>query len=170
MRLIAILGLAAVFAAGPAFAQGGEGNNTDCNGEGNPNSPCAVVGTDGGQAQAQSQTVTQELDVDAEAYAYQTQGNTQTTTFNDATNPASSAPSLALANCTSGASGQGFGGGGSIGGPDSVCQLLNMAIVAQDAGDFEAAAELRARALETYNRRHFVSQLIDWIPLVGKLF
>ena len=25
---------------GPVFAQGGEGNNTGCNGQGNPNSPC----------------------------------------------------------------------------------------------------------------------------------
>jgi len=42
--LLLALGLLA-----PAFAaQGGEGNNTDCNGQGNPNSPCTGQGGAGG--------------------------------------------------------------------------------------------------------------------------
>lgn len=40
-KVFAIAGLVIGVAAVPAFAaQGGEGNNTGCNGQGNPNSPC----------------------------------------------------------------------------------------------------------------------------------
>lgn len=40
MRMILVL-MASLMLAMPAFAdQGGEGDNTGCNGQGNPNSPC----------------------------------------------------------------------------------------------------------------------------------
>ena len=44
--LVAVFGL--IVTTTPVFATGGEGDNTGCNGKGNPNSPCAGQGGNGG--------------------------------------------------------------------------------------------------------------------------
>jgi len=104
---------------------------------------------------------------------FQAQGNSQKLTIEDASNPASSAATLVLANCTSGASAQGFGGGGSLGGPDDVCQLLNFAQVAAVFGG-EKGAEQSAWALgEAQNilkvRANVFRRMLQALPIVGKI-
>lgn len=84
---------------------------------------------------------------------FQAQGNSQKLTIEDAKNPASSAANLYLANCTSGASAQGFGGGGSVGGPDEVCLLLNLAIVSATLGDAEGSKVALDRAARIMTER-----------------
>ena len=140
---------------GQGGGQGGDGGNGGDGGQGG----AAVQGQ--GQVQGQKQT--------------QVQGNVQVsqTTYEDAKNPASSAANLFLATCTSGASAQGFGGGGSLGGPDDVCLLLNFAQVAAafggDAGAEQSAWALREAQQILKIRANPLRKALQAIPLVGRI-
>lgn len=180
MKSMFLAVLASMVFAGAAFAaDGGEGNNQGCNGAGNENSPCAEGG-DGGaggsstvtvdvsqsQAQAQSQSQSQEQG----QFQEQGQANVQALTIEDAQNPASSAPNLFLASCNSGASAQGFGGGGSVGGPDEVCLLLNYAQMANYLGDREGSdwAMKEAKNILEVRTNSFL-RFLQALPLLRKV-
>jgi len=109
-------------------------------------------------------------DVDQEQGQFQAQGNSQSLTIEDAKNPASSAANLYLSQCTSGASAQGFGGGGSVGGPDEVCLLLNLAVVANGLGDTEAskAALTRASKILTERTNPFL-RFLQMFPVIRRV-
>jgi len=188
--------LTAIFAstvlAGTAFATN-NGNQGSC-----PGNSChdgdTNVNVDVDQDVEVRQTVSQDVEVrntntnvatsdaDADAKAtsiqgqeqgqgqFQAQGNSQKLTIEDAKNPASSAANLYLANCTSGASAQGFGGGGSVGGPDEVCQLLNAALVGQQLGnaEFTAFAIERAEAL-LKERTNFIIRFFQLFPVIRRV-
>lgn len=85
---ILVLAAALTLAAGQAYAaQGGEGSNTGCNGQGNPNSPCTGTTNNGGQggsASSKSKNVNTNKNTNKntntnvginEQYQGQTQGN-----------------------------------------------------------------------------------------------
>ena len=176
MKSIVLAVFASMVFAGAAYAgngndgddQNGNGCEHDC-GQGGGQGGDGGNGGDGGhggaavQGQVQGQKQTQ------------VQGNVQVTetTYEDAKNPASSAANLFLATCTSGASAQGFGGGGSLGGPDDVCLLLNFAQVSAVFGG-EAGAEQSAWALREAQhilkiRANPLRKALQAIPLVGRI-
>jgi len=101
------------------------------------------------------------------------QGNVQVTGtyYEDAKNPASGAANLYLSTCTSGASAQVFGGGGSLGGPDVVCSLLNLAQVSAVLGDEEGALEALHKAQRIMAvRTNPVLTVLQSIPILRHLF
>ena len=188
MKSLILTVLASMVLAGTALATpGGEGNNQGCNGNGNPNSPCGTTneGGAGGSSTVDidiRNTNTAVADADARATAvqgqeqgqiqgqFQAQGNSQKLTIEDAANPASSAAALYLANCSSGASAQGFGGGGSVGGPDEVCLLLNASNVAFLQGDVEQATELRGIAVKILKERtNSLLRFLQMLPVVRRV-
>lgn len=181
--------------AAPAFANHNNGNGQDdceaaaCNnnggGPGDPgpggdvNVDVTTVAVGVGIAEANSNAeATASSDATATAVQgqeqgqaqFQAQGNVQKLTIEDAANPASSAANLYLANCSSGASAQGFGGGGSVGGPDEVCLLLNASQVAFFQGDFEQASDLRGIAVKILKERtNSLLRFLQMLPVVRRV-
>lgn len=168
--------LASMVLAGNAIADppgSGEENGNGCV------ENCGNQGGDGGHG---GHGGISDVDVDTTAVAvaeqsqkqaqgqFQAQGNSQNLTIEDAKNPAASAANLYLANCTSGASAQGFGGGGSLGGPDDVCLLLNFAQVAATFGTPEDAAWALGEAKNILKvRTNSFRRVLQAIPLVGRI-
>ena len=185
MKSIVLAVLVSMLLAGSAFATG-NGNNDSCPGNSCHGGDANVdVDVDQDVDVRNTNTTVVVTDVDVENTAvqgqgqeqsqgqFQAQGNSQKLTIEDAENPASSAANLFLANCTSGASAQGFGGGGSLGGPDDVCLLLNFAQVASMFGG-EAGPEQSAWALkEAQNilkvRANVFRRMLQALPVVGKI-
>lgn len=174
MKNLVLAVLAAMFVAGAAIADppgSGEENGNGCvencghqGGDGGNGGNGGQGGNGGNQGQHQGQAQGQGQE--------QSQGNVQVTesTYEDAKNPASSAPNLFLANCTSGASAQGFGGGGSLGGPDDVCQLLNFAQVSALLGNVEDSTWAMGEAKNILKvRTNPLRRALQAIPLVGKI-
>ena len=175
MKSFVLTVLASLMIAGAAVADpGGEGNNQGCNGAGNEGSPCAEGGA-GGSSTVDNTNVNTNVATAVQSQEqgqFQAQGNSQKLTIEDAKNPASSSANLYLANCTSGASGQGFGGGGAIGGPDEVCLLLNYAQVAQVVmGNPEQAAWAMHEAQNILKiRTNSFLRLFQALPIVRRIF
>lgn len=149
MKFIAGL-IGAVILASAGVAVAGEGNDDGC-----PGNSCH-----GGSAAATSN-----------ATAVSVSSVEASVSNREASNPASSAAGLFLANCTSGASAQGFGGGGSLGGPDDVCLLLNLSQVAAIEGDQATAQAALKRAENILTiRTNPVVRYLQAIPVLRHIF
>ena len=127
---------------------GGEGNNTGCNGQGNPGSPCESGGNGGSNGGSQSGAT--GVGVGYGEGGSSVQGQTQeSSNTNSATqgilvsdsssikydneNSAASAASIYAQQCQSGLSGQVMDGGFSVINSDQFCDYINAAQVAMDA-------------------------------------
>lgn len=161
MRNIVLAVLTSTLLAGAAFAD----HANDENHEGDGGSPTVTVTNTNTAVATAVQSQGQEQG------QFQAQGNVQKLEIEDAKNPASSAANLFLANCTSGASGQGFGGGGSIGGPDEVCLLMNLAVVSASLGDVETStwALGEAKLILRFRTNPFL-RVFQAIPIVRRIF
>lgn len=153
MKSIVLTVLASMVFAGAAFAD----HANDENHEGTDGGGTTTVSTDVNVQNTNTNVNTNVANAEAfqgqEQGQFQAQGNKQSLTVEDAKNPASSSANLYLANCSSGASAQGFGGGGSIGGPDDVCLWLNVALTAQAMGQPQVASEALLRAVKLAEER-----------------
>lgn len=151
MKSIILTILTSMVLAGAAFADHANDENHEGNDGGTGSSTATAVAVQG-QEQFQAQDSSQSLSIE------------------DAKNPAAGAANLYLANCTSGASAQGFGGGGSVGGPDEVCQLLNAALVGQQIGneEFTKFAIERATAL-LKERTNFIIRFFQLFPVIRRV-
>jgi hypothetical protein len=85
--------------------------------------------------------------------------------------PASSAADLMLANCQKGASGQAFGGGGSIGSTDEVCHLFGLYALREARGEQAEADQILEEITDIMKiRTNPVRRAFQALPLIGNIF